>query len=354
MSFPARAALALSLLVAPLGATRAQNADPVDELIRAVLNDVGGLKFADAIRSGHAILGAASALHPAQEATLRFAMAAAFYPEFEGVQRPDSALAQLVRVVRVAPDAELPIVLAWPGLDSLFALARMRTLAVVMRPASDSFAVVNGAPVALPVIASRPVRFRLSTRRIGGAEVTHMESSTPSATVELSLRAADGGRVLLERGEYELIVTAIDASGDSVRYARRMQVDGAAPTLLPVPQLDSARLRPETRESHPWRTAAVGGGMALATFVIADGMRATGNIATATTSDSRAGLIGLSMLASTGWAIWKDRDGTDEDAVQANQAVRSLHERSVSAANAENARRLAAHRVTVKFVGEGR
>jgi len=347
----------LAALAVPQSRAEAQQSDPVEDLIRSVVNDVNDLRYAQAIRGGREILAAAASLRPTQEVTLRFALAAAYYPESEGEQSPDSALAQLVRVVRVAPDADMPVVLAWPGLDSLFSLARTRTLSVVLRPARDSFVVTaTGAPAStIPAVASRPVRFRLSTRRVGGAEVTHMASSTPSARTELALRTAEGDRVLLERGEYELIVTATDSErGDSAQSVRRIQVEGMAPVLLPLPQLDSARLRPEQRKPQPWRIAAAGGAMALATFVIAEGMRARGPIASASAADPRAGLIGLSIIGATGWAIWRDREGSDLDAIEANTAARALHERSFSAATAENNRRLAAHRVTVKFLGEGR
>jgi hypothetical protein len=352
-----RAVLLLSCVAISTARAQSPQASLVDDRIQRVVNSVNDLRYEEAIRDGREILGSSSSLRPQQEVTLRFALAAAHFPESDGPQLPDSALVHLERVLRLAPDAtELPVVLAWRGLDSLFAVARSRGLHVAFRPTVDSFVVVGTATSpAIPVVASRPARFRLSTRRVGGAEVTHSASSTPSARAELSLRAVDGGRAVLERGEYELLVTAVDPQrGDSVQSVRRLIVDGAAPTLVPVPMLDSARLRPEERTPRPWHIAAAGGTMALATFFIADGMRATGNIATATTSDSRAGFVGLSILGVTGWAIWNDRKGTDPDAVSANDAVRALHERSLSAATSENARRLAAHRVTVKIAGEGR
>lgn len=351
--------LALLFSLVALRPARAQTpqSDPVDALIRRVVNAVNDLRYTDAIREGRELLSAASSLRPQQEIRLRFALAAAYFPEAEGVQSPDAAVMQFERVLRIAPDAELPAVFAWSGLDSLFTIARARApLAAVIRPNVDSFALRgDSASPLIPVVASRPVRFRLSTRRIGGAEVTHSESSTPSARAELSLRAVDGGRVLLESGEYELLLTAVDPErGDTVRNVSRLRVEGAAPALTPVPMLDGARIRPETLTPHPWRIAAVGGVMSLATFVIADGMRATGRIATESTADSRAGLVGLSILGATGWAIWADRAGTDAEAVRLNAADRAVHEQKVTAVTKENARRLAAHRVTVQLIGGGR
>jgi len=350
------AALLLSLAALPTAHAQSQQPDPIDELIRRVVNSVNDLRYAEAIREGREILTAASSLRPMQEQTLRLYLAAAYYPESESEQMPDTALAQFERVLRLAPDADLPVVLAWPGLDSLFTVARSRVFSVALRPTVDSFVVIGTAPSpVMPVVASRPARFRLSTRRIGGAEVTHSESSTPSARAELSLRAVDGSRVLLERGDYEMVVTAVDAErGDSAQVTHRIRVEGSAPALLPLTVLDSARIRAEEIKPRPWRTAAVGGAMALATFVVADGMRATGRIATETTSDSRAGLVGLSILGATAWAIWTDRSGTDQEAIDDNNALRALHEREVSAERSENARRLAAHRVTVRLLGEVR
>jgi hypothetical protein len=64
--------------------------------------------------------------------------------------------------------------------------------------------------------------------------------------------------------------------------------------------------------------------------------------------------VGLSILGATAWAIWTDRSGTDQEAVDDNNALRALHERDVNAERSENARRLAAHRVTVRILGEVR
>lgn len=358
MTFPRFVRVMLVALSALLPATRlaGQQSDPVDDLIRRVVNDVYDLRFANAIRAGRELLSASAALRTEQELTLRLALAAAYYPDVEGEQSPDSALAQFARVLRIAPDAGLPEVLAWTGLDSLFATARLRTLAAVLRPSVDSLTLVGEVPsTGIVAVASRPVHFRLSTRRIGGesTEVTHAMGARPSALAELSLRAVDGDRVLLDRGEFELVLTVTDpATGDSSVVTRRISAEGAAPTLLPLPHLDSSSLRPESRTPRPWPIAAAGSVMALATFAIADGMRATGPIGSAESTDARSDLIAFAILGATSWAIWVDRAGDDPEAATANAAVRALHERSLAAVHEENARRLGSHQVTVRFLGE--
>lgn len=349
-------ALTAALIIAPSGRAAAQGTSPVDELISRVVTDVGDLRFSDALTRGREILSAGAALRPQQEVTLRTAMAAAFFPDFGGEPQPDSALAQFDRVVRLAPDAEIPIVLAWDGLDSLLNIARARTFAVVVRPPTDTATVGGERRAEVEVVASRAARYSLATRRAGGSvTLTHSVSTTPAMSARLTLRADDGAQLLLEPGVHDLLVTAVDpVRGDSTTIARRINVTGPRPSLLAMPVLDSAQLQVEESPPRPFRTALTGllfGGL---TVVIANEARSGEPVRSAFAADTRAGLVGGAIVAAAIGAIWMGRDGRDEAAITYNTALRDAHARSVAAATAENARRIAQYRATVTFVPEGR
>ena len=77
-------ALICTMCALPFAGARAQQTDPVVDLIRRVLTDVNDLNYPRAILGGNAILSAGSVLQPQQEVALRLALAVAFYPESEG------------------------------------------------------------------------------------------------------------------------------------------------------------------------------------------------------------------------------------------------------------------------------
>lgn len=350
-----RLVLTCGILMVAASRLAGQAPDVTDELIFRVLADVADFRYGEAIERGRQLLAPGTRLTPAQEIRLRTALAAAFYPDFDGDPRPDSALAQLDRVIRLAPDAQLPITLSWPGLDSLLEVSRARTFAVVLRSDADSLG-VDGTGTLLTVVASRPASLRLDTRAVGTRSLQRQDASGERvASARLRVRAHDGRQVLLARGDYDLIVTAVDPTrGDSVQSVRRIIVDGSAPALLPPPVLDSARLQLERRDPHPWRTALLGAGFAVVTAVVAEGGRAEEPVRSAFAGDSRAGLVAIAALTAGAIAAWTDRDGVDREAVAFNAALRSAHERALAAALAENARRLDGHRVSVHLGPAGR
>jgi hypothetical protein len=263
---------------------------------------------------------------------------------------------QFVRIIELKPDAQLPLTLAWDGLDSLLTVARQRTFAVVLRPSPARLDSVGGAPVSVQVLASRPARFHLRTRAAGQAAYVEQSASfEPAAAATLTLRAHDGERVLIGNGPHELIVVAMDpVTGDSTVLVRRAEVEANVPTMLPVPTLDSTQLRAERREPRQIRTALTGVLFAGASVAIANAARADEPIRSTFVPDARAAIVGVGIIAATLGAMWMDRDGVDEDAVQFNAALRSTHERALEASQRENRRRLAAYRATLVFVGEGR
>lgn len=346
---------AFALTVASLTPLAAQGvppaADPIDDLILRVIADLNDLRYDDAIARGREVFGFTRAMSPAQEALLRTAMAAAFYPEEEPAQRPDSALAQFAAAIRVKPDVEIPIELRWAGLDSLLGVARSRTFAVVVQADTARTLVGPGARGGLMVQSSRPARFTLRTGLVGaGSSVLQSSSVEPSTASVLMLRALDGNDVLLAPGEYTATVTAVDpVSGDSVQVRRRLLVEGRPLLIVAPPAFDSSRLVPERSRGSLGKRAVVSAVLGGAVFALASFSK-DGEADDEFNPTASSAQLGVAVFAIGLSSHWWGRGRRDPEAVAANARVRDEHRRAVEAAAAETERRRSEYRVTVQVL----
>lgn len=349
----------LAVAVVLLGLCRlpaqAQETSPIDDLIVRVMADLNDLRYADAIRRGYEVFAfAGRTMRPEQEVRLRSTMAAAFYPEEAESQRPDSALAQFDAVIRLAPDATLPVEIRWAGLDSLLEVSRRRTFAVVVRPAADQELAGPTGRGHIEFVASRPVRARLRSVA-GGRTMVQDTLAAPARSGRLAFRALDGRTVTLPPGTAEFVLVVSDpTSRDSVVARRTATVEGAALTLVPAPTLDSTRLKPETSKPRRVRTALTGILFATATSIIATSGRGEEPVRSAFNADGRATLITLGILGATVGTYWLDKGVPDPAAIAANAQVRTAHRTAVDAADTENRKRLESFKVMVKFQPETR
>lgn len=334
---------------------RAQQADPVDDLITRVIADVNDLRYADAITRGRELLTFSKTMRPAQEALLRSVLAAAYYPEETDAQQPDSAIAQFAAGIRVQPDLALPIELRWAGLDSLLSVARARTFAIVVS-ADEQSLVGPGATAALSVHSSRPARFTLRTSLLGSAVQTPQSSTTAADThASLSYRAHDGRDLLLAPGEYVATIVAVDPNtGDSTVVTRRVLVEGAPLLIVAPPAFDSTQLRPETSKPPMLRTMLTALAVGTATFIIGSLGGGDDDFGDDFEPDGRSIVVGLAIFGAGASTYWLDKGKADPEAVAANTALRDAHRKAVEDAAAESARRLREYRVTVKFPVEAR
>lgn len=354
--FARLALVALAALGAP-SALRAQDApSPIDDLIARVRGDVNDLRYADAIRRGNEVFSFATSIRLDQMIALRSAMAAAFYPEEREAQQPDSALRQLVEIVKLKPDAELSVEIRWAGLDSLLLVARSRTFAVQLRPAAEDQLVGTEGRGFVEVISSRPARYRLRLRAIPtGVPVLHDSTLTPDAKGRLSYRAHDGRTALLSAGQYEVLLTATDArTGDTITVRHQATVTGTAPALVPAPVFDTTQLKPDM--ARPPRVKMVMASLffAGATFAIASSGRAEEPLASAYSTDGRATFVGISMIGAAIAGFWLDKGTVSVENLQANMAARAAYRKALTDADAENKKRIAEYRVTVKIQPEAR
>jgi hypothetical protein len=344
---------ALSLGGRPLAAQ--QRRSPTDDVIEQMKRAVNDLRYDEAIRLGRDLESFAGQLRPAQVVWLRQLLALAWYPEETEAQHPDSALRHLVALVRASPESVLPVEFRWTGLDSLLTAARERTLGLAIAP--DAEYVLGGADEAgaLRVFTTRAAVVRVSLVHRASGRMVPQDSALVRDRGRVRLRAHDGVAALVEPGEYDLRVVAVDErTRDSVLVTRRASASGAALALQSPPSLDSTRLKPERMAPHRRRTFLTGAAAAVATSLVASAVRGSGSLGETYAPDPRAaGVAGIMLLGAAGIAATEKGREIPEH-VRANDAVRSAHANRVAAVRAENARRLAAYRVTLRVAPEDR
>lgn len=343
-------------VVAPAAAQPTQSASPIDDLIARVRTDIDNLEYAEAIRRGNLVFGFARSMRLEQLIALRSAMSAAFYPEEREAQQSDSALKHLVEMVRLKPDVTLSVETRWAGLDSLLELARLRTFAVQMRPSEQDQLVGTDGRGFVDVISSRPARYKLRIRAMpSGTAVLHDTSAIADPRGRLSFRAHDGRAPLLATGQYEVAVTAIDATtGDTVTVTHLAEATGVAPTLVPPPVFDTAQLK--TDMARPPRVKMVMASLffAGATIAIATVARAPDPIGSEFATDGRATFVGVAMIGAAVAGFWLDKGTVSVVNLQANMAARASYRKAVADAEAANKQKIAEYRVTMKIRPEAR
>ncbi len=337
-----------------LGATPAEA--QFRDLIDRVKADINDLKFADAVRRGQEIFAFTSAMTKPQLIELRSVMAAAYFPDEADSQKPDSAMVHLQALIKLDPEAVLPTDVRWPGLDSLFAVARSQTFAVAVKHAEESILIGTDGRGFVDVISTRPAVFYLRIAPLAGGEAVLHDSATATTRGRLAYRAHDGTKTLLSTGEYNLIVTAIDTvTRDSVMYTNKGTATGEVPVLSPPPTFDEKSLKPESSKPPRVRTAFTGIFYTALTFAIASqGRTIDPALKSAYGTDSRATMIGVAMIGATAFALWKDKGTPSRENILANARAREDHRRAVTDAEAENRRRIAAYRVSMRVAIEGR
>lgn len=356
MRRPVVLALTIGLSIAPCVA-RAQSSPIVDLLLRArvALND---LHYADADSLATAVLSSfGDRLTREQRVEALSVSAAALYPDPAGggAQRPDSALVYLARIVRADPgSARLRSDLSWPGLDSLFGVARQRTFAGGARPQTENALVGPTGDATIEVFTTRGARFRLSLTPTSGGAAFVSDSSGPSDRTTLRLRGFRGDRRALTNGEYVLQVTATDtATGDTVVLRYPATVTASPLDFVPVPlALDSMRLRPEM--APPARMRGVASGLLLGGAAAAAATYKGPSPLSSGSADSRGYAIGAAMLAGAILGGIIDKGHPLPENAAANLRLRAAFNESVAQAQAENRRRLDASRITVTVHGETR
>jgi hypothetical protein len=343
-------ALAGALMLAGPRTLRGQTSPIVDLLLRArvALND---LHYAQADSLATAVLaGFGNRLSQDQRLEALSVIAASFFPEPAGggIQRPESALVYLTQIVRLDPEnGRVHADVSWPGLDSLFGVARRTTFAAGASPQERNELSGPQGEATVRVFATRPARFRLLLRPGAGGAPVLVDSAGPSDRAALRLRSFNGDRPLLTSGEYALAVIAADTAGrDSAVLSYAASVEAPPLEFVPVANvLDSTQLRPEI--APPARARGIVAGLLLGGgAVIAATLKGPSPLSS-TAADSRGFVVGVGLALGAVIGGLLDRGQPLPENANSNQRLRAQFEEAVRTARAENQRRLQAYHMTI-------
>lgn len=351
-----RAATALLLILALVTPVAAQGRrSPTDDVLDAMRRALNDVRYDEARRLGSDLEAFVPQMRTGQVVAMRQLLALAWFPEEPRAQQPDSALRQLGALVRLAPEARLDPDYTWTGLDSLLTVARERTFGFTATPAAEYTLTGADATGEVLVVTTRSAFVRLALVHRGSGRVVPQDSALVRDRGTVRLRAHRDGTLLIEPAEYDLRAVATDVrTRDSIVVVRRVMASAPAIALQPVPVLPDSALRPERVAPDRTRTIVTGLVAGAATALVGSAIRGGGTLPATYAADPRAGGIGAVIaLGAVGIAL-TEKGRAIPEAVRANDVVRASHASRVAAARSENARRLAAHRVTLRLAPEER
>jgi hypothetical protein len=338
--------VALAMLPALSFAQTQQSTSVIDDLLTRAQNSLNDLQYTQAISFAKQVLDLGDRAPADKQERAMFIMAAANYPEGEpAAQRRSVALATFKQMVRTKLDLTIPQALRWAGLDSVLAEAKSTTFGLAAAPvAAQQESVGPTGHIDFTARASRPSRFSLTIR---GQQTSMLVADSTGATqVTLRLPTMQNERPSLTSGEYEITITAVDATGDSVSSRFTANVTAPALTFATLPvAIDSSRIRAERTKRYGWKGIIVGGLVAGSIFSFSS-THADTTLKSKVGADSKgagiAALAGVTIIA----ASFMDKGRSIPSAIVANQRLRDDLATSIRNAQAENANRIATHKTT--------
>lgn len=346
-----RTALVLSMIVAPsAGAQSATPPTPTEALLLQLREHVDAFEYRAAVELGANNAELIGRMRVDQLETYLILTAAAYFPpDADSLQNREMAVSTLEGLVRLRPDARIPVELSWDGLDALLDYAASRVFSVAVRPVSEYELSGTEARGHVTVIASRPTDFRLITLANGTEVVYVQDSARTGSSAQLAFRIHDGVRRVLPPGDAEFRVVARDvATGDSTEVRFGAFVTGESPLPQALPTLDSALFLP-LREP-PRRASSVRTGIfyAVVTGAIAAAARAQEPLRSSFAIDARAFGVSAAMIGVAITAAVRDTGRPLPQNVIANDRIRAEHAAAVAAVVAENRRRSLQYRATIR------
>lgn len=324
----------------------------VDEVIARTESALNDLDYSRAATMARTLVELANGDKQVEIRGLQL-LAASLYPEERGMQRPDSARAQLKRLIWTTPSAIIPRSISWPGLDSLLEETRRQTLA--FWPSPESLYVLTGTAGRVPILVrgSRIAAYNVTATNIHGGAPVILDSIPASTGGRLSFSIIENDRVRLPSGTYELRITATDTvSGESAtrRYEMAVEAEPIQFLLLPSPFPDDSLL-PERSHPSRKRNALVGLGLGAVTGLLASTMKGDAGVGPAS-NDGRAWVVGATMSLGAVLGALTDHGRPLPANTLRNQEVRNDREREIRLAEQENARVRGSYSATVRILRE--
>ena len=345
--------VALVLAASPVGA-QVQQSSVVDDLLKRALDAYNDLNFGRADTLANQVLQSTGRITAEQRTRAMVLVAAAAFPDDPPAQRRAASLAMLRSLVRMNLDVEIPTELRWAGLDSLVEEAKRTSFGIAVTADTMQSLVGPQGMGRIAVRSNRSGRYFLRITQ-GGATVA-VDTALVGVNAELRFAGMRDEKPIFNSGEYAVSITGIDASGrDTITISRTMRVEAPALEFLTVPvKLDSSKLLPVRSPKFGAKAvlpAIIAGGGA---FALASVLRGEGTIATEVDPDSKGVAIGGAIAVSTILAGFMDRGRPLPANVAANKAYGEAFNKSIADAQAENRRRIAEYRITVRIEQEAR
>jgi hypothetical protein len=315
----------LVMVITVPGVLTAQQEDPTQDLLNLGRRAFDDLDYRGADSIARLALDIPG-LHRKQRIQALELAAASRYPSSEHDQYPDSALAALNRLARLAPAAVLPRTLTWRGLDSLFGIARRTTFgASASVPDTSVIEGVSGR-VALDVVATRPATFMLRLARPDDPSLGEvLDSIGPIERGSLHFMPVVTDQPRYPSGTYRLTVVAVDpGSGDRIDLIFHGAFETPPVNVeRTAPIEDLSELRPE--RTSPSRVRAIASGILIGGFIYGStrAYRAAAVKNAGVAVDSRTSTWAIGLGVSTAAISWYlDKGRTIEPNVAYNQTVR--------------------------------
>jgi hypothetical protein len=358
----ARAAtVALLAIASPLGAQVQQGGgtDPIDQVLVLAQQAYDALAYPRADSIARSLLALGPGLSARQRTRAMILSAAASYPEEAESQHRDVAVASLRELMRTNLSFRFPQELTWPGLDSLVEELRRTTFGVEATADSVQTGVGPQGAMTVRVRSSLPGRLFVTVTAVngGGNNVVYLDSAIATTSAEFRIPTMRANRPLFETGAYYISIMGTDSSSaDAVAMRFVAQVDAPPLEFVTIPaSIDSTKLLPERAHRFGYKSivpAVILGGGA---FALASVLRPQdGSIKQSVGADSKGYAIGGGIALLTIAGGFLDRGRPIHKNIEANQAYREAFAKAVTAARAENLRRIAEYRTTVRFDSEAR
>jgi len=354
--FTATIGVALSFAATPLVAQQ-QQGSPIDDLLKRAGDAFNDLNYSRADSLARQVLAIGSRVSAGQRTRALMVMAAASFPEEASAQKRAVALQTLKQIVRTNLSLKLPPELTWAGLDSLVDEARRTTYGIEV--SADSMQVIVGPTGTGRLMArtNRPGTLQLTIMpSTGGGPAAIVDSTPVGMSGEFTFTAMRGERPVFATGDYAVILTGVDsATKDTVTVRYTAVVDAPALTFMTVPaKMDSSKLLPERTGKFGAKSIVPGVLVGGAAFALASVLRAEGDIKTKVGADSKGVAVGGALALTTILAGFADKGRAIPANILANRTYGAAFQKSIVDSQAENRRRIAEYKTTIKFDLENR
>ena len=264
---------------------------------------------------------------------------------------PDHAANALREMITLDMDASVPREYRWPGLDSILTAVRASTLSTKVATGTAATLALGDSAALYSMRSTRSAEWRWELVADGAPNVVLSGAAPRGRDARIHIPfGLTNGRPNLVAGRFIARITARDAeTGQELVAERRLAASGPALELLPVPaELDASQLLPE--RVPPSRARGVVVALASAAVVVGGtiAMRSGTPLASAQPVSGRLYLAaGALVVGSVAGGLF-DRGFPDTENIAENARRRQRNAEAIAAAQAENARRTAALRITLQ------